>query len=55
MRIYIYIDAVRTVKFSPNSEYLATGSSDTTINLIDVNTRQLIHKFEGIHTGNNNV
>ena len=39
MYIYIYIDWVKTVKFSPNSEYLATGSSDKTINLIDVNTR----------------
>ncbi len=36
--MHIYIDPVLTVKISPNSEYLATGSSDETINLIDMNT-----------------
>ena len=38
---------------SPNGKYLATGSSDNTVNLIEVESK-IVHKFDKIHSGNNN-
>ena len=34
--IYIYIDAVWSVAFSRDGRYLATGSNDKTVNLINL-------------------
>ncbi len=38
--------------FSPNSQYLATGSTDKTVKLIDIKTKTICHEFVNIHTGN---
>ncbi len=34
--IYIYIESVESVAFSRDGRYLATGSSDSTVNLISL-------------------
>ncbi len=36
--------------FSPNGDYLATGSWDESVNLIEMNQISLAHKFKNIHT-----
>ena len=35
-----------------DSQYLMTGSADKTIKLIDVQNLDVIHTFEGVHSGN---
>ena len=47
---------------SPDGKYLVTGSGgpsfddkkDYTVNLIEVESRTILHKFDNIHSGNNN-
>ncbi len=46
---------------SPNGKYLATGSryynsdiKDYTVNLIEVESKRIVHKFDNIHSSNNN-
>lgn len=39
--------------FSPNGKYLATGSADKTVNLIDIQSKTIYHKFNNLHEGNN--
>ncbi len=40
------------VAFSPNGKYLATGSDDKTVNLLDIEARRIWQKFDKIHDGN---
>ncbi len=40
--------------FSPNGKYLATGSWDKTLNLLDIESKTIYHKFNKIHSVNNN-
>ena len=40
--------------FSPNGKYLATGSLDNTVNLIEIESKTIYHKFDKIHDSNNN-
>ena len=39
--------------FSGDGKYLATGSYDKTVNLIDLKTKKIYHKFNNIHYCNN--
>ncbi len=41
----ILLDEVMSVAFSLDSQYLVTGSTDTTIKLIDVQNLNVIHTF----------
>ncbi len=50
--MYIYIDGIESVAFSPDSQYLATASRDEKVNLIDIKSKTIYHKFANIHTGN---
>ena len=51
---YVYLDVVNSVAFSSDGKYLATGSEDYTVNFIEVESKTIMHKFENIHSGNNN-
>jgi WD40 repeat protein len=43
----LFIETVRSVVFSPNGEYLATGSSDGTVNLIETSKfEKIVHTFD---------
>lgn len=37
--------------FSPNNIYLATGSVDLIINLVEISSKKIYHKFDKIHKG----
>ncbi len=37
-----------------SDKYLATGSWDNTVNLIDIQSKTIYHKFDNIHKSNNN-
>ena len=39
--------------FSGDGKFLATGSNDKAVNLIDLQSKKIYHKFDNIHTGNN--
>ncbi len=49
----IYIDVVRSVALSNDGKYLATGSRDNMVNLINIQSKMIYHKFDNLHTGNN--
>ena len=43
----LIIEAVYSVVFSPNGEYLATGSGDGTVNLIETSKfEKIVHTFD---------
>jgi WD40 repeat protein len=43
----LFIDWVKDVVFSPNGEYLATGSSDGTVNLIETSRfEKTVRRFD---------
>ena len=42
-----------SVVFSPNGKYLATGSWDKTVNLLEIESKTIYHKFDKIHYSNN--
>ena len=44
-------ESVNSISFSMDSEYMVTGSSDKTNNLIQIQSKKVIHKFDSIHTG----
>ena len=39
--------------FSADGKYMATGSDDKTVNLIDIQSKKIYHKFDDIHSSNN--
>jgi WD40 repeat protein len=43
------------VALSSDGKYLATGSKDKTICLIDLMSKKIYHKFDSIHKSNNRV
>ena len=47
-----FLDWVYSVAFSPDGKYLATGSRDNTVSIIDMNQKSLLKKFDDLHTGN---
>ncbi len=38
--------------FSCDGKYLATGSGDKTVNLIDLQSKEIYHKFDNTHSSN---
>ena len=46
---------ITTLQISPDNRYLATGSRDYTVNLIDIHTLIIKHKFANIHSGDNKI
>lgn len=36
---------------SPDDNVLAVGSTDKSVSLYDLNTYEMVHRFEGLHTG----
>ncbi len=59
--IHQYIGHINTVALSHNGIYLATGSGDYlnntkeyTVNLIKVESKRIVFKFDKIHSSNNN-
>lgn len=46
---YIYIGAVYCIAFSDDGKYMATASHDETVNLIDIISGIILHKFDKIH------
>lgn len=55
--LYMYIlitFKLRYFLFSPNGKYLATGSEDNTVNLLEIESKTICHNFDEIHSCNNN-
>ncbi len=48
---FIFLDWVKTVAFSPNGMYIATGSWDNTVVILDVKSRKVLKKLTNIHSG----
>ena len=46
------LEAVLSVAFSLDSQYLVTGSDDKKIKLIDMKNLNVIHTFEKVHSRN---
>lgn len=49
--MYIYLDGVNSVAFSPSGKYLATGSL-MVVNLIEMESRTIFHKYDKKNSGN---
>ncbi len=47
--IYQYIDEICSLSISGNGKYMATGSYDITVKLIDIQSKKIIQKFKNIH------
>jgi WD40 repeat protein len=43
------------VAFSGDGKYLATGSWDKTVNLIDLHSKTIYHRFDNIHSRNHYI
>ena len=50
-----FVGFVYSVAFSDDGAYLATGSGDSTVNLIDMKNLKLIKTFVDIHECNQNI
>ncbi len=47
----IFLGYISSVASSPNRKYIATGSWDKTVAILDVDSRNVLRKFNNIHTG----
>ncbi len=47
---FIFLAYVYSVAFSPNGMYIATGSGDNTVAILDVKSRKILKKLTNIHT-----
>ena len=41
-----FLDSVCSIALSNDGKYLATASKDKTVNLIDLNSKELVYKFD---------
>ncbi len=48
----VLIEGISSLAFSSNGKYLATGSWDNNINIIDLKSKTIYHKFDNIHSSN---
>ncbi len=48
-----YVGWIYSVAFSGDGKFLATGSYDKTVNLIDLQSKTIYHTFDNIHSRNN--
>lgn len=48
--VFVLAD-INTIDWSSDSKFLLTGSSDSTIKVIDVKKQAVTHHFSEIHTG----
>ena len=48
-----FIDGMSRALFSKDNKVLITSAGDKHIKLTDVESKKLIHKFVGVHTGKN--
>ena len=46
IQILMYLDVVNILAFSKDGEYVASGSWDGSINLLNIKDKKLFHKFE---------
>ena len=53
--LFANIYVVFSVVFSNDGKYIITGSIDKTVNLIDIKTRQVAHKFTDLHPNGKNI
>lgn len=49
--LIFYVASIRSMAFSVDSNYLATGSGDHTVKLIDLQSKTICHHFKNIHRG----
>lgn len=47
----LHIDAVNSIALHPKKAILATGSSDSTVKLLDMTKREVLHSFINVHMG----
>lgn len=46
-KIKVHSKAIRRIQFSPNGKYLATGSSDNSITILNAENYEVLHKLNG--------
>ncbi len=44
----MYIGAVKSIAFSPDGKYIASGREDSVVNLIDTEKMEICHVFKDI-------